>query len=122
MKMSRIIPPGGNGYWYLASPFTNYPDGHEQAWLDISRVRGELMQQYGIWGYSPICETYGAVAQLKMPVDHVFWQGDNESKMIPAVGIIMVKLESWEGSNGMARERKWFEVNRGLESIVWLDP
>ena len=30
MKLSQEIQPA-HGYWYLGSPFTNYPAGHEQA-------------------------------------------------------------------------------------------
>lgn len=123
MKLSRNIPPMrvGDGYWYLASPFSNYPDGHEQAWLDVCRVRGELLN-HGIFSYSPIAESWGAVKQMKLPTDHVWWRGDNLSKMIPAVGCIVVKLLSWDVSAGVDDEIKWFKQNRGNDSIVWLDP
>lgn len=119
MKLSHEIPPGGEGYWYLASPFTNYPKGHKQAWLDISLVRGKLLQR-GILGYSPICETWGAVQQLKLPGDHRFWRADNLSKMRPAVGLIMVELDSWQLSAGMTGEHSEFEQMG--KPIVWCNP
>lgn len=119
MKLSPEILPGGEGYWYLASPFTNYPAGHEAAWLEISRIRGELLQ-LGIFSYSPIAESWGAVHQLKLPTDHRFWQGDNLSKMRPATGIIVARMVSWEISEGLKNEIMWFMVER--KPLVWLDP
>jgi hypothetical protein len=110
MKLTRDIPAmqRGDGYWYLASPFTNYKDGHEQAWIDVCYARGWLLQR-GIFAYSPIAESWGAVRLLNLPFDHVWWQGDNESKMAPAVGIIVAKLEGWEDSEGIKREVAWFQ-------------
>lgn len=119
MKLSQEIPAGGEGYWYLGSPFTNYPNGHEQAWLDISRIRGELLLR-GIHGYSPICESWGAVQLLSLPVDHTFWRGDNLSKMRPALGIIVCKLESWDHSEGLKREIVSFKEMG--KPIIWLEP
>lgn len=123
MKLSHEIAPmrEGDSYWYLASPFSDYPEGHEQAWLDICRVRGALLGR-GIYSYSPIAESWGAVSQMKLPTDHVWWRGDNLSKMLPAVGIIVVKLLSWDRSKGVKGEIAWFRENKGHGSIVWLDP
>jgi hypothetical protein len=44
-------------YWYLATPYSNFPDGHDTAWEAACRIRGELMQ-YGVCCYSPIAETH----------------------------------------------------------------
>jgi hypothetical protein len=119
MNLSPSIAPGAPGFWYLATPFTNYPLGHEQAWLDACRLRGELVRM-GISAYSPIAETYGAVKQMNLPVDHIFWKADNESKMIHAYGLIMAELPGWADSEGMDREHKWFLGAK--KPIVWCRP
>lgn len=119
IMLSPGIPAGGEGYWYLASPFTKYPDGHEAAWLEISRIRGELLNM-GIYSYSPIAESWGAVKQLKLPTDHKFWSGDNLSKMRPATGIIIAMMDSWTESDGLKGEMEWFKKEQ--KPFVWLTP
>lgn len=118
MKITPEIQPG-EGYWYLGSPFTNYPAGHEQAWLDVARVRGALVAM-GIHCYSPICESWGVWQQCQLPVDHTFWRGDNMSKMVHAKGIIVARLVTWDSSEGLANEIRQFE--EWGRPTVHLDP
>lgn len=119
MKLSHEIKPFGRGYWYLASPFTKYPLGHEQAWLDVSRIKGELLLQ-NIYTYSPVCETWGTFKVCNLPPDHKFWHGDNMTKILPALGIIVCKLQGYDESDGIADEVADFRSFG--KPIVWLDP
>jgi len=53
-----------SGYWYLSTPFTNFPGGNDLAFQQACKIRGELLMR-GVSCYSP----YTIMDSLPFPRD-----------------------------------------------------
>ena len=94
----------GSGYWYLSTPFTDFPGGHDLAFQQACKIRGELLMR-GISCYSPIAETYMVAKICSLPVaNHDLWMADDLPKMEGARGLIVARMLTWQTSKGMAIE------------------
>ena len=111
---------GVQGYWYLSTPYSLFPGGHQSAWVEACRLRGALMK-LGVNCYSPIAETHAVQMFSDIgSVSHEAWMDDDRPKMLRAAGLISARLVSWEKSKGMAQELDFFrELGK---PIVLLDP
>ena len=71
------------GFWYLASPYTNYPDGHEVACKLVCKAAEALMKR-GARIFCPIahCHTVASLTDLD-PSDQEFWL-DQDAPMLRA--------------------------------------
>ena len=109
-----------NGYWYLASPYSKYPDGLEKAFLDAARAAGWFNNR-GISVYSPIVHTHpiAKVAGID-PVDQEFWLEVDRPMMNAAHGLIVLQLEGWEESSGIAYEIEVFQDTE--QEIIYAEP
>jgi hypothetical protein len=110
----------GSGYWCLSTPFIHFPGGHDLAFQQACKIRGELLMR-GISCYSPIAETYMVAMICGLPsADHDLWMADDVPKMEGACGLIAARMLSWQASKGMAMEIAHFK--RAMNPIVYLDP
>lgn len=125
--MERILTertlPGlaeGAGFWYLGSPYSKYPFGHEQAARTIERIAGELVKRR-VRLFCPIAHSHAiAVAGEIDPFCHETWMFQDEAIFPAARGLIVTQMLSWEDSVGLTMEREAF-VQQGKP--VWLlDP
>ena len=94
---------------YLASPYSKYPSGHVQAFIDVSRIAAELMRA-GIKVYSPICHshpiaTFGHID----PLAHAICLPFEERFMEIATVLIVARMPGWAESFGIAHEIEFFE-------------
>lgn len=105
-----------SGYYYLASPYTKYPAGPEQAFVDICKIAAKLMDA-DVQIFCPIAHTH-PIAQFTThdPLDSEFWLGtDHELMKAAKTGLIVVQMESWEHSSGVLAEIKFFsEIGRPI--------
>jgi hypothetical protein len=46
-----------DGYWYLSTPYSLFPEGHQAAWVEACRIRGALTK-LDVNCYSPIAKTH----------------------------------------------------------------
>lgn len=92
------------GYWYLATPYTKYPYGHNQAVSDAAYVAASLKLK-GIRAYSPVvyCHFISVIANLDK-TDHDFWMDFDYAMMGPAEGLIVAKMFGWTESEGVTEE------------------
>jgi Domain of unknown function (DUF1937) len=110
----------GPGYWYLSTPFTHFPGGHELAFQQACKIRGELLV-CGISCYSPIAETYMVAKICGLPAaDHDLWMADDLPKMAAARGLIVARMPNWQHSKGVAIEIGHFKT--AGKPVVYLDP
>ena len=98
-------------YWYIASPYAGHPAGIEAAFEEVCKATASLLC-HGIRVYSPIAHThpialYGALD----PRDHSIWLPADGPLMQAAVGIIVIKMDGWDVSKGIAHEVKQFQAN-----------
>lgn len=105
---------------YVATPYTKYPDGIEEAFIDASILMARLLER-GLRVYSPIVHTHPIAIYGHMdPLDHNIWLPFDQSMMDKADALLVAKLETWEKSFGINHEIGIFaEANK---PIYYLDP
>lgn len=108
----------GNGFLYLATPYTNYPDGHQAAFDIACLIAADLMAS-GVNVLSPIAHSHPIAMQGIDNVDHEFWMNVDRPFMDAARGLIVAKIPGWQVSRGVTEEIAHF-VKSG-KPIVYLD-
>jgi len=109
-----------NGFWYLGSPYSKYPDGIEEAARRISEIAGALIR-LGIPVYSPIAHTHPiAIASGMDPLDHEIWLPADEPLARAAHGLLLAQMRSWDTSYGLSEEQKIFRDDG--KPVVFIDP
>lgn len=105
---------------YLASPYTHYPAGMEQAFIDVAILAGRLFA-IGIPTFSPIAHAYPYVKYGNLdPLDYPAWKPVQERLMDACDSLIVAHMDGWEKSVGIAHEVAYFE--RTEKPIFDLDP
>lgn len=89
---------------YVASPYSLFPHGLEEAWADASAITADLTE-LGIHAFSPIAHSHSlAVCGAMDPHDAALWAPLNEVMMSFADALVVAKLEGWEESKGVGEE------------------
>jgi hypothetical protein len=92
------------GYWYVASAYTLYPDGMEEAFRMACRIAGKLMGA-GIPIFCPIAHSHPIAEHGGLPAtDHDLWITADTPLLEAAHGLIVAKMKGWELSYGVASE------------------
>ena len=94
-------------YWYLATPYTNAPEGREAAAEEAAR-QAALLIGNGFSIFSPVAHFHPISQHVGDPGNSLFWVRQNRPFMAVAKGLIMCKLPGWQGSEGMLAEYGWF--------------
>ena len=104
---------------YLASPYTAYPGGMEQAFIDVAILAGRLFA-IGIPTFSPIAHAFPYVKYGNLdPLDYPAWKPVQERLMDACDSLIVAHMDGWEKSVGIAHEVAYFE--RSNKPIFDLD-
>lgn len=107
-------------FWYLATPYSKYPQGIEQAYRDACREAAILVKAK-IPFYSPIAHTHPIAIQGDIdPFDHNIWLPACRPILDAAKGIIVCQLEGWSESYGVAVEILAFR--KAHKSVVFMTP
>lgn len=107
-------------YWYLATPYTNYPAGRPAAHADACIQAGMLMHGQ-IAVFSPIAHTHPIADIAGMHnATHAFWMQVDRPMMNGACGLIVCRLPGWDTSRGVREEIEVFR--RACKPIVYMDP
>lgn len=95
-------------YWYLATPYSKYPAGIEEAWKLACRAAADLIKA-GVPTYSPIAHTHPIAIHGEIdPYAHDIWLPADEPLMESAMGLIVLTAEGWQDSFGIAHEMNRF--------------
>jgi hypothetical protein len=107
-------------YWYMATPYSRYPDGIDEAYKQACRQTAILFEAL-IPVFCPIAHCHGVAIFGGMdPLDHTIWMPADKPLMAAARGLIVCMLEGWETSYGVAEEIKYFlHANK---KIVYMEP
>lgn len=109
-----------NDLAYLATPYSRYKGGPDQAFKDAAKLAAHLLCA-GLKVYSPICHTHPiAVFGALDLLDHSIWLPFDEAMMEAAGVLIVAHLDGWDESFGIAHEVKFFEA--AGKPIYDLDP
>ena len=107
-------------FWYLASPYSKYSSGNEEAFQEVALQTG-LLVQAGVPVFSPIAHTHPIALYAGMdPLDHTIWLPCDRPMMDAAGGIIVCMMDGWRESYGVAHE---IEVFRAAgKPVVFMQP
>lgn len=109
-----------SGYWYLASPYSKYTTGIEEAWSEVCR-QAALLIENKIPIYSPIAHTHPIALFGKIdPYAHAVWLPADLPLMQRAKGLIVCMMQGWEESYGINEEIKEFKA--AGKPIVYMTP
>lgn len=103
------IAPGR--YFYLASPYSKWPKGIDDATKEIAKIAARLiMRQLPV--YCPIAHSHViAVAGELDPLDHGIWLPADKPIADAAAGLIVAGMHGWRESYGIGEELKWFRAS-----------
>lgn len=107
-------------FWYLATPYTNYAQGHVEAANMACRKAAELMLA-GVPVFSPIAHSHPiAVEGLRdKQLDHDFWMRADAPMMEAASGLIVVMCDGYNTSRGVQEEIRRFQT-AGKPVVFWI--
>ena len=106
--VNYLLQMQGSGFWYMAQPYSKHPAGREQAAVDGCIAAGWLINR-GVRVFAPIPHShYIAKFGNVDPASHAIWLDQDRAMCQHAVGIVVVKMPTWESSVGVNEERKWF--------------
>lgn len=98
--MSNDHPLPGDGYWYLAGPYTDNIHEHYKEHLKATA----FLTKAQLTIYSPIVHYHNVAQIYDMPTDSHFWGEHNLNMIRPSNGIILLQLPNWENSIGVKGE------------------
>jgi hypothetical protein len=114
----RIANEGG--YYYLASPYSKWPGGLDDACEQISRIAGRLIER-GLSIYAPIPHSHTIAKAAGIdPFSHKIWLAADKPVAHGAYGIIVAGMFGWRDSFGIGEELKWFKAAK--KPAYLLDP
>lgn len=105
---------------YLATPYSEYDDGHEAAFKEAARVSAWLTSK-GVAVFSPIVHGHPMSDTGILPyLGFDLWMGIDAPFMQAADRLIVVRMRGWDNSSGVAREIA--EFKKAGKPIFYLDP
>lgn len=107
-------------FWYLASPYTKYPGGWHEA-FEAAAYNAALLVDKGINIFSPITHSHPMAMRGEISPDNAdAWKALDEPFVRLAHGLIILKLDGWDTSDGVTNEFTSF-INR-LLPIIYMTP
>lgn len=105
---------------YLATPYSNYPAGLEEAYHDALVIVADLFKR-GLCVYSPIVHTHPIARTGNIdPMNLKIWIPFDEPFMHAASALIIAMLPGWAESNGVNVEIAYFTATG--KPIRYYDP
>lgn len=108
-------------YWYLATPYSKYPEGLEAA-EKLAAENAALLLKARIPVFCPIAHTGPLVVHGNFESrDHDFWINVVDRPLMRgAHGLIFLEAPSWQWSSGMHEEI--VEFTKAGKPIVFMQP
>jgi hypothetical protein len=105
---------------YLASPYSKYKDGLNNAFVEISKTAAALMKD-GVKVYSPIAHTHPlAIYGNVDPYDYDIWLPFDAAIMNVSDALVVCEMDGWDTSFGVKHEIDTFIVAQ--KPIFYLNP
>jgi hypothetical protein len=97
------------GFWYLATPYSKYPAGHERAAQDAAYLAARLLAR-GVNVYAPIAHGHALSRACTVLDDfsHEDWMAHCLPFMEAAHGLLVAEMTQWWESDGVCQEIAWF--------------
>lgn len=110
----------GDGFLYLATPYSKHPEGIDAAFRYACHAAGRLLS-HGVNVFSPIAHSHPiAIYGNVDPLSHEIWLAADRPFMQAACGMIVVMMPGWETSYGVQQEIAAFtEMNKPIHYLPW---
>jgi hypothetical protein len=95
------------GFWYVMTPYSKYPRGMPAAYNDAVRVAASFTVT-GLRAFSTIVHSHPQALVARLPGDARFWWDHNLVFMKASCGAVVVEMEGWKESEGIALEIDWY--------------
>lgn len=118
--IQKLKELAGDGYLYLATPYSKHPEGISKAFLDACKAAGWFIRN-GIGVFCPIAHTHPIAVHCKISLlDHEVWLPADKPMMDMARGIVVCQMPSWEESYGIRHEIEVFQkAGKPVEYLPW---
>lgn len=93
------------GFWYLATPYTKHPRGRAVAFLEAAAAAA-ICFKAGIPVFAAIPHAHPISDAGQMATDYDTWAPINELMVGLARGVIVVRLDGWDESDGVKAEMR----------------
>jgi len=105
-------------YWYLATPYSKYPAGMDEA-ARLAAVAAAWFVKRGIPVFSPVAHSHPVAKHGGIdPLDHTIWLPADEIFMDLASGLVVVQMDTWDTSYGVRVERQTFASQGKPEVLI----
>jgi hypothetical protein len=105
---------------YLATPYSLFEGGIEQAYEAACAVAGKLMR-HGIYVFCPVAHSHGIAKHSDInPLDHAFWLDQDRTLQDDCDALVIAQLPGWEASEGIKAE--FAHAMLRWQPIHYLDP
>lgn len=119
MIPSQLAALHPGAYFYLASPYSKWKAGIDDACVKVARIAGRLIAQ-GLPIFSPIAHSHTVcVASGLDPYAHDIWLPADAPMFAGARGMIIAPMDGWRESYGIGEEIKW--CGRDRKPVFILD-
>lgn len=92
-----------SGFWYLASPYSHYAGGIEAAHRGAVNA-AIICIKAGIPVFSPIAHCHFIAVHGGIDGGFKTWRAFDEAMIVAALGVIVVGMDGWCCSHGIAAE------------------
>lgn len=105
---------------YIATPFTLFHGGLDEAWKEACRVTAEFIRR-GVPVYSPIAHTHPVAIHGGIdPVDHALWMKADQAMMESASDLYVIQMPGWNESKGIEMEIEAFrKASKPITYFTW---
>ena len=103
---------------YLATPYSKYPGGLEEAFVAACKLAGELLKR-GLTVFSPITHTHPIAMHAGIdPLDYKIWLPCDRMRMDTSDALLVAMMRGWEASVGIQHEIDYFmETNKPVHFL-----
>ena len=96
--------------YYVASPYSKYTGGVEEAFREAARYTAALMER-NLPVYSPIVHSHALCSVTDLdPLNHKFWMEVDKPIADLCSGLIVACMSGWDESIGVHMEIEWFNA------------
>jgi hypothetical protein len=105
---------------YLATPYSNYPYGHEQAYRHAC-TEAAFLAAKGMPVFCPITHGHGLSEHGGLAfTGHALWEKIDRPFVDAAAAIVVCRMTGWQESSGIAHEIEAFEA--ADKPVFYMDP
>ncbi len=107
------------GFYYLATPYSRYERGTEAAFQDAIAA-AVICIRAGIQVFSPIAHTHPIAVHGGLAGHFEMWASLDEAMIRASDGMIVVRMDGWDRSEGIAAEIAICERLR--KPVLYMEP